>query len=138
MERAMGGPEKMNEYRLDKGRLVGGGAYCEGCGSYLREGAVVFAFTRVVLRSQPFLYCPACRPDPAEIPSAVMSLESALVVEEPGRYQEGSLYEVKEGSVCTVCGHVFMLGEWALVGVTECSGGSAVYCPECREALFGE
>lgn len=127
----------MSEYRLDKGRLVGGGAYCEGCGSYLREGTLVFTFTTVTPLSQPFLYCPTCRPDPSELPSAVMSLESALVVEEPGRYQEGSLYEVKEGSHCVVCGHVFMLGEWLLVGVTECSSGGLVYCPECQEALFG-
>ncbi len=129
---------EMSAYRIDKGRLVGGGAYCEGCGSRLKEGATVYAVTMATVRSGAFLCCPACRPSPEELPATVISLESALAVEEPGSHEEGSPYEVKEGSECAVCGHLFLRGEWLLVGVTETLGGNAVYCPECRRALFDE
>ncbi len=123
---------------LTPGRLVGGGAFCEGCGRYLSEGSAVFITVRQTLQPQPFLCCPGCRPPDSELPPTVISLEAALVVEEPGRYLEGALYEVGEGSVCRVCGHLFLLGEWLLVGATESPGGSEVYCPECRFAAEEE
>ena len=124
-------------YRLTPGRLVGGGAFCEGCGCYLKEGSAVFIAEARAQQVHPFLCCAGCRPPQSELPPTVISLEAAVVVEEPGSYREGALYEVREGSACRVCGHVFLLGEWLLVGATESLGGGEVYCPECREGLEG-
>lgn len=113
------------------GRLVSGGGICEGCGKRLEEGEKVFAPASEVDDMEQYLYCQECCPEESELPSAVLSLEPAVAVEEIGRDERLMGFEVQAGSSCRRCGHFFEEGEWLFVGVVEGLHSGFVYCKEC-------
>ena len=123
--------EFMEEEDFERGRLVGGGAYCDGCEEYLEDGEHVYTLVSGAGSAEEFICCQGCRPDDSELPAAVRSLESALAVEDLERDEDAAVYEVREGSECRFCGHPFDAGEWLLVGVVEESYDGRVYCEEC-------
>ena len=120
------------------GRLVSGGALCEGCGRRLEEGEKVFALVGEADEMKEYLYCQGCRPDEGDLPKGVLSLEPAMAVEEPGLDQRLMGIEVKAGSTCSQCGHYFEEEEWLFVGVVEGLHGGFVYCRECYLIERGE
>ncbi|NPV59095.1 MAG: hypothetical protein HPY75_05465 [Actinobacteria bacterium] len=113
------------------GRLVSGGGVCEGCGKRLKGGERVYALAVEIDEIREYLYCQSCRPDEKDLPKGVLSLEPAQAVEEPGLDERRLGFEVKAGSLCTVCGHYFEVDEWLFVGVVEGLHGGFVYCAEC-------
>lgn len=119
------------------GRLVSGGGLCEGCGKRLEEHERVYALEVEVEEMEEFLYCSECRPDENRLPGKVLSLQPALAVEEIGSDERLMGIEVKAGSSCCACGHVFQEGEWLVVGVVEGLHSGFVYCTECYLAETG-
>lgn len=116
------------------GRLVSGGGLCERCGRRLEEGEKVFAFACDVDEVKEYLYCQGCQPGDEELPEGVLCIEPALAVEEPGEEERRMGIEVKAGSLCSICGHIFMEEEWLFVGVVEGLCHGFVYCRECYMA----
>lgn len=125
----------MEEY--EEGKLVSGGALCEGCGKAMEEGEKVYALSREVDPTDRYLYCPDCKPSKEELPEGVICLESALAVEELGESGEDMVIEVKAGSSCTRCGKTFEAGEWLFVGVVETLLGGFLICEECYRKKRG-
>ena len=121
---------------FERGRLVGGGAFCDGCEEYLEEGDHVYTVVTDPGAAQEFVCCQECRPSDSDLPASVLSMEAALVVEDPVRDEDQAVYEVKEGSECRFCGHIFEVGEWLLVGVVEEACDGRVYCEECHARLI--
>ena len=113
------------------GRLVSGGGVCEGCGRRLVEGERVYAPAVEVDEIEEYLYCRECRPDEGDLPTGVLSVQPAIVVEEPGADERRMGFEVKVGSLCSLCGHYFEEGEWLFVGVVEGLTSGFIYCREC-------
>lgn len=126
----------MEEY--EEGRLVSGGAICEGCGKALEEGDKVYALSREVDPAEKYLYCQGCRPAEEELPEGVLCVEAALAVEELGDSGEDMVIEVKAGSACVRCGRVFAAGEWLFVGVVETLLGGFLLCEECHRKRTGD
>ncbi len=123
---------------FERGRLVSGGAFCDGCEEHLEEGEHVYT---IVVDSEPpqeFICCQKCRPADSDLPAAVMSIEAAMVVEDLVRDEDAAVYEVKEGTECRYCGHIFDVGEWLLVGVVEESCDGSIYCEDCYTHLIEE
>jgi hypothetical protein len=113
------------------GKLVSGGGLCEGCGRRLEEGEKVFALAGEVDEIKEYVYCQGCQPGEEEFPEGVLCVEPALAVEEPGEEERRMGIEVKAGSPCSRCGHIFGEGEWLFVGVVEGLCRGFVYCLEC-------
>lgn len=113
------------------GRLVSGGGVCEGCGKRLAEGERVYAYAEEVEDIEQFLYCQGCQPDEKDLPKGVLSLQPAVVVEDLGADDRMLGFEVKEGSVCSACGHYFEVSEWLFVGVVEGLTSGLIYCRQC-------
>ena len=128
----------MEEEDFERGKLVGGGAYCDGCEDYLEEGEHVFTLIVDTGAVEEFICCQDCRPDDTALPAAVRDLEAALAVEDLVRDEEASVYEVREGSECRFCGHIYEAGEWLLVGVMEESYDGRVFCEECHVRMLEE
>lgn len=126
----------MEEEDFERGRLVGGGAYCDGCEDFLEEGEHVYTISVDTGTPQEYLCCQGCRPEDSELPAAVRSMEAALAVEDLERDEDAAAYEVKEGSECRFCGHLFEAGEWLLVGVIEESCDGRFYCEECHARML--
>ncbi len=120
------------------GRLIGGGARCEGCSAYLETGQKVYTLSQETGGIAEFYYCQGCRPSEEEMPDGVNCLESAVVVEELWINQETAGFEVKVGASCRVCHHIFEIGEWLYVGVVERLYSGTVFCVECYVKLIGE
>lgn len=113
------------------GRLVSGGGVCESCGARLEEGEKVYAPAVEVEDIGEHLYCSGCKPDEKDMPTGVLSLQPAIVVEEPGGDEHLLGFEVKEGSTCSICDHYFEEGEWLYVGVVEGLTSGLIYCEGC-------
>jgi hypothetical protein len=126
----------MEEY--EEGRLVSGGALCEGCGKAMEEGKKVYVRSREVDPSGKYLYCLECKPAEEGLPGEVLCVESALAVEELGESGEDMVIEVKAGSSCIKCGRVFEPGEWLFVGVVETLLGGFILCEECYRKKTGK
>ncbi len=120
------------------GKLISGGARCEGCACYLPMGERVYTLSRETGGIGEFYYCLSCRPPEEEIPDGVSGLEVAMVVEELWANEETAGFEVKAGSSCRICDHVFETGEWLYVGVVERLYSGLVFCAECYGKLIGE
>ncbi len=112
--------------------------FCAGCEEYLEDGKHVFTLIAEAKAVQEFFCCQACRPADSELPAAIKAMETALVVEDLERDEEAAVYEVKEGSECRFCGHLFDMGEWVLVGVFEESYDGQLFCEECHFRLINE
>jgi hypothetical protein len=113
------------------GKLVSGGGLCESCGRRLEEGEKVYALAGEVDDIKEYLYCQGCQPGDDELPEGVQCIEPALAVEEPGEEERRMGIEVKAGSTCSRCGHIFDEEEWLFVGVVEGLCRGFVYCQEC-------
>jgi hypothetical protein len=120
------------------GRLIGSGAHCEVCGSYLGPGEWVYTLANETGDIDEYLYCTGCRPPDDDLPPGVICLEPALAVEELGLDERVLGIEVRAGSMCRVCDHTFYVGEWLFVGVVEGLYSGAVVCLKCFEALVEE
>jgi hypothetical protein len=115
------------------GKLVSGGGLCEGCGKRLEEGERVFTPVDEIEETKEYLFCQGCRPDEDDLPKGVLSLEPALAVEEPGSDERLLGIEVKAGSTCFHCGHIYDEEEWLFVGVVEGLHSGFVYCSDCYQ-----
>jgi len=113
------------------GRLVSGGGVCEGCGKRLHAGEKVYSLASEVDEIQEYLYCLDCKPEERDLPKGVLSLQPALAVEEPGAEERSLGIEVRAGSSCSRCGHLFEVQEWLYVGVVEGLTSGFIYCYEC-------